>query len=458
MAYKAPGVTLTEIRGGAQADISPIHRNTVLVGRISETVLIENEAVVRSSTGLFDNLEFGIDGITEVIVVESKVGLNDYVITTDYIQTSTGIEWTGTGNLPEDSDTYYVTYRKNRTASEYLFFESRSVDELYLKAGYPESHKENVSIYGQIAYDTFGISNIFIQPVQPPYAVGQYNTAIDNLKNRDLQTVIALTADPDVRKKLSLHVKERSLAESKRERICWTGVPELTDLESMFTIAAVASNETTVMVSPTRATLSFFDITANEQKIQKIDGAGVAALAGLYRDSFDDPSFRLLRQILPGFALYEEDYETYFDDDAVDAFGQAGIMQIVPFRNDFTNPIIVDELTTDDTNFKTSSIAIITAKHYNTKTIREELDDNFIGRKIRNTSAYGTAVKNFLISLFSLLVKAGSMSSFNPDDIQVSVGQSFDKSEINPSKVFISYKYFGIFIHKQVEGTYSILP
>lgn len=458
MAYDLPGVTLTEQRGAPTPLIPESQRNHVIVGKIAPYIRVSNESVTRSSTGYADSLGYTSTGIYSVIEVSSVIGLGDYIEGRDFNLVDDEIVWTSTGLIPSDGATYYVTYNKDRLDSEYGFFRARNIEELYAQAGYPLDDIQNVAIYGQIAFNIYAIPVLYVQPVKPPYTNTNFLSAIQLLKNRDVQSVSVLNTDSTVRATAAKHVKERSLAVSKRERMLWTGAPTGTDAEDMATLASAIDTEEVVFVSPTRANVTWFDITNNVEVTSTVDGAGLGCLVGLYRDSFSDPSYSLLRKRIPGFELFENDYEEYFTEDNLKILGAAGCLQIMPYKDQFDIPMAVDEITTEPTNFKTSSIAVVTAKHYNTKAIREAVDDAFTGKKIYNPVAYAQGVRNFVVGLMAKLVNKGSIAYFEEGDVQAKVGESFDGKVTNPSKVWLSYFYYAVYIHKYTEGQYTLLP
>lgn len=83
MAYKLPGVELTDVTNIQTASSSNTQRIPCFIGTASTVKTAYNEAVARANTGYVDNLLNYSTGITSILKAGTQIGLNDIVEGTD---------------------------------------------------------------------------------------------------------------------------------------------------------------------------------------------------------------------------------------------------------------------------------------------------------------------------------------------------------------------------------------
>jgi len=454
MPYTRPGVTLSETATPSTVSLSDTQRVPMYIGRGSETIFVANEAVVRTSTGYVDELAYTSAGVTSLVRVGSQQSLDDYTVTTDYSLSSDNVLWKSTRSIPAAGATYYVTYRYTRPSSDYTTVKWFT-DILDVVDDIGDLDADNdVCRIAYIGLKILKLPLVGIVQVPPPYATVDYQDAIDvTAEIARLLSLYVLSTASAVQTYLKNHVRERSLPTNKRERMAYVGAATGTAATGSGSIAALAESldrEEVVVVSPARAKYTYRNTATNAIVEQSEDGAFLAAVVGSYKDSITDPSAPILRHDLSGLniELYEADRDSYFGETIMDSMGGSGVL--VVHLDDGGRILVRDDLTSDNSDVRKSSLNVVIAKHYITRLVRNDLDDTFIGSKILNRVQYALSIKNRMVKLFSLLKAQGIIENFDPSDFTSVVDPD------NPTNVLVRYAYLPVYTNKIISGSYYL--
>ena len=307
LGYTLPGTTIEEIQNPASVNPTTTQRTPCFIGVASSYVKVTFEAVVRSSTGLVDDLEYTSEGIYEVIECGSQRGLSDYVEGTDFNVTNDQIVWTSSGIVTVGA-TYFVTYRYNRPSSDYIYKEFTSYEDVTTDLG-DDIPDHPLVMISKLALRYYSLPKIAIVQVPSTETSTDYANAIDATKYRDVQTVCALTTNTTVQAYLINHVLERSLKDNGRYRVTYMGMPVGTPIGSDSDPTSIKGKAVSILqervslVNATRALYYYNDLTTGEEASTVVDGAFIAATVAAFRDSFIGPTTTLLNKILSGIEL-----------------------------------------------------------------------------------------------------------------------------------------------------------
>lgn len=463
--YTLPGTILTEITQPKSVNISSTQRVPCFIGIASDTVLVENEEVIRSSTGgdlTADSLDYTSSGISEILYVGKQRGLKDILTPTHYSLSSTGtLVFTSAGLIyVAYLSTYYVTYKYDRpydadhltdtTLNDYRYKEFTNFEDVVADLGDDIPDNPLVMIC-KLALRTFNVPKVATVQV-PTGTVTDYTNALSMILYRDVQTVCCLSTNASVRALLNSHVTERSLPDNARYRMGWTGAAVGTeigsdsDVNSISGIAVGLLNELMVVVNATRAKYYYNDPDTREELYTVVDGSFIAATIAAYRDSFSDPATTLLNKTIPGLELYEEDYDDYYSEYMLT---QAGANSVFLVQNSTGGTMqVIDDLTTDNSTVERNNINIITAKHYIAKDVIRQMNRTFRGRLILDRNTYGNTVKGYLGIMFSIYKSAGIIEDVGTITVTLPTTR---RDTVN-----IHYGYYAVYTHKYTDGTYSL--
>jgi len=454
--YVPPGVILSETKKETTVTLLGTQRLPILIGKGAEYKTVYDEEVIRSSTGYADSLANSSYGIVEVIRVGSQKYLDDYKEGIDYNLVDDQIVWTSTGSHPVAGATYYVSYKYNRSSDDYDVLKIFSdIGDVTDDIG-PQTSDYPLVCAAYVALKILRLPAVGIVQVKPPYSAIDFQDAIDKTREVDnLVSLYPLTTDYQVQTYVRNHVIERSLPQNKRERVVYLGAAIGTqpgDKDTAETIAGLAYSlrvENVIFVSPSRVKYTFRNTETGLVETATMDGSFMAACVGLYKDSIPDPAAPILRHDLSflNISLFDEDRDTFFSEYNMNKMAEAGVLVVHP-KN--AGVVIRDDITTDTSDIRANSLHVVTAKHYITRTVRERLDETFIGRKIVNREVYASQVRDFLIRVFARLEANAIIESFDIGDISASVDPE------QPDTVYIKYAYIPIFANKKIFGEYYL--
>jgi hypothetical protein len=403
--------------------------------------------------------------------VTATVGANTYIfgIADDVSVTDTTINLSGTESelnallvgtvltietiLPVAvGGTCYITYSYNRPVTDYIYKEFSNFDEVVADLG-SDSPSNPLVMIANLALTYYGVPTIAVVQVAPTNQNSDYINALELTRNRDIQTLGILNNSATVRNAAIAHVNDRNLPANKRERMYYAGASALyplgdnTTANSVCGIAYSIRNEAVIFPNVTRAKYYYKDTATGLDTQTTVDGAFIGAAIAAYRDSFPYPAQTILGHTIPGLELYSEDFDDYFNDDALITAGDASCLLV---RIGSSNTmVIVDDLTTDNRSIERNNINIITAKHYVTKDVRIQLDRTFIGNLITNREIYQTNVSTYLTRLLN------TYKNMKIIEAVVSVAVTLPTDRRDTVEIF--YSFNSVYTHKYFEGTYTIV-
>jgi len=445
---RLPGTRIEELPSTISPNPSSTQRIPCFIGEASPYIKVTYEEVIRSSTGLADDLEYSDEGIHSVLYVESQRGLKDFVAGTDYNLTSDQIVWTSSGVITAGA-TYYVTYYYDRPLTDYVYKEFTEFKDVTDDLGDDDPDHPLVMI-SKLALRYYKVPTIAVVQVPTNATASDYSDALELTKYRDVQSIALLNSTSQVRELGVAHVLERSLPDNKRERIFYTGAPVGTVVgtsnnpASLRGMAEGIAQERVVFVNATRAKYYYTDSNKVQQSTV-VDGAFIAAAVAAFRDSFVHPTTTLLNRNLLGLELYAEDFEDYYSDQQLINCGASSLFLMAP-QGGFTK--ILDDMTTDNLSVEKNNINIITAKDYIVKDVRYQMDRVFRGSLIKNRPHYQNVVLTFLKALFrsylgsNIIEQIGTLSVTLPTDRRDTVN--------------IYFSYYCVYTHKFTDGTFTI--
>ena len=458
LGYRRPGTRIEEVTQPSSVNLTTSQRVPCFIGIASDYIKVEYEEVTRSSTGLTDSLDYSSEGIYEVVQVGSQRGLNDYIEGTHFNLTNDEIVWTSSGVVTAGA-TYFVTYRYNRPydasnltdtdLNDYRYKEFTSFDAVVADLGDNIPDHPLVMI-ANVALRFFNVPKIAVVQIKTD-SVSDYADALDLIKYRNVQTVVPLSTNSQVRAAVVTHVTERSLPDNMRYRMAWfgaaTGTPvgDESDPTSLRGIAASLQNELCMIVNATRATYYYNDPDTREELSTVVDGSFIAAVLAAYRDSFVYPSTTLLNKTVSGIELYDDDYDDYYSEYQLEQAGESSVFLVESVGGVMR---VVDDLTSDNSTIERNNINIITAKHYIATDVAAQMDGTFKGRLITDSASYTNTVHAYLSAIFAAYKRAKIIESIGTITVEI---DSNRRDTIN-----IFYSYVAVYTHKYTEGTYAL--
>jgi hypothetical protein len=402
--------------------------------------------------------------------VSAVVGANTYVfgIADDISITDTTINLSGTESqlnaitvgtvltistiLPVAvGGTYFVTYKYNRETADYVYKEFSKFDDVLNDLG-DDTPDNPLVMIANLAFTYYGVPVIGVVQVPPSNQNSDYVDALELVRNRDVQTLGILNTSATVRNATIAHVNDRNLTENKRERMYYAGASALYPLgdntvaDSVCGISYSIKNDSIVFPNITRAKYYYKDPVTQLDTQTTVDGAFVAAAIAAYRDSFPYSAQTILGHVIPGLELFSEDFDDYFNDDALKTAGNAScFLARIGSSNSL---VVVDDLTTDNRSIERNNINIITAKHYIQKDVRLQLDRTFVGNLITDRNIYKTDVETYLIRLLNTYKNMKIIENV----VSVVVTLPPDRRDT----IIVFFAYNAIYTGKYFEVTYTI--
>jgi hypothetical protein len=448
LGYKLPGTTIEEVTVPSSVNISSSQRTPCFLGVASSYVRVNYEEVIRSSSGLADSLAYTSSGIYSIIQVGSQKGLNDYIEDTDFSLSGDQIVWSSAG-IVDVGATYFVSYYYDRPASDYKYKEFTRYSDVLADLGDDIPDNPLVMI-SKVALKYFNVPKIAVVQVATNTYNG-YADALDLIKYRDVQTVVPLTTNSQVRALVASHVTERSLPDNKRFRMAWFGAPSGTavgaedDPTSLRGMAVTLANELCVLVNATRAKYYYNDPDTKEELYTVVEGDFIAAVLAAYRVFFVYPATTLLNRTVAGIELYDEDYDDYYSEYQLTLCGGSSVFLVESVAGTMK---VIDDLTTDNSTIERNNINIITAKHYIAKDVITQMDRTFRGRLILDSGTYTNTVSAYLAMMFAAYKKASVIEKVGT----ITVARSTTRRDT----IEIFYSYYAVYTHKYTEGTYAL--
>lgn len=462
LGYRLPGTRIEEVTQPSSIATTSAQRVPCFIGVASDYIKVEYEAVVRTSTGgtpLADSLDYTSIGIHEIIQVGSQKGLNDFVEHTDFELTANQIVWTSSGIITNGA-TYYVTYLYDRpyddehmtdtTLNDYRYKEFTRFEDVQADLG-DDLPENTLVMIAKVALRYFGLPKIAVVQV-PSMGSTNVGAALELIKYRDVQTVVAMSTAAAVRSLVVTHVTERSLPDNGRYRMAWFGAESGTpvgdndDADSIRGLAHNLANELCVFVNATRGLYYYNDPDTKEELSTVVQGDFIAAVLAAYRDSFVYPSTTLINRTVAGIELYDEDYDDYYSEYQLTLCGGSSVFIVESIGGVMR---VVDDLTTDNSTVEKNNINIITAKHYIAKDVAAQMTRTFVGRLILDSASYANTVKSYLAAIFAAYKQANIIEKVTTLTASIHATQR--------DTVLIHYGYTAIYTNKKIDGTFALV-
>jgi len=212
---------------------------------------------------------------------------------------SSGVKIEGSKE-PDEGDTYYVTYTRNKVTADYVPMYYFNTEDIFEEHGEPNT-TNTVSLGAEIAFKQ-NASVVLIVPIRPDITPESqaFAYAIDQIKSKACNYVVALTENATVRSYLKAHVVAMSNYLERKWRMAIFGLdsdPSNTTLASITSVATGLGSTRCILVYPTQV----------EYPIQNVGDTTIAgyylaaAVAGMAANSNYDVSEPLLRKEPTGF-------------------------------------------------------------------------------------------------------------------------------------------------------------
>ena len=455
MTYRIPGTRVEEVTLPQSVNISSTQRVPCFIGIASNYVRVNYEAVTQAVTGIND-LAYTSTGIYSIINMGTQKGLKNLIAPTHYALVADQLVFTSAGMvLAGAGSTFYVSYYYDRpydganltdtTLNDYRYKEFTNFEDVIADLGYAVEANP-LCMMANLALTYYNVPKIAVVQV-PTTSVADYAAALNLIKYRDVQTVCCLTTDTAVRTALINHVEERSLPDSGRYRMAWTGMPSGTSVTDVAALAVSIQNERCVVVNATRAKFYYTDPDTKEAKTAIVDGAFIASAIAAYRDAFPSPSANLMGKVVSGLELYSEDYDDYYSEYQLEVAGASSVFTV---QNASGGTIkVIDDLTTDNSTVERNNINIITAKDFIAKDVAVQMDRTFIGQLIQDQGSYTSAIQGYLGKMFVEYKSAGIIASIGTLSAKMNASRS--------DTVDIFYSYTSVYSNKQISATYALV-
>jgi hypothetical protein len=367
--------------------------------------------------------------------------------------------WTSAGIVTAGA-TYYVTYEYDRpydadhltdtTLNDYRYKEFTQYEDVVADLG-DDLPANTLVMIAKVALRYFAIPKIAVVQV-PSMGSTTVGAALDLIKYRDVQTVVAMSTASAIRTLVVSHVTERSLPDNGRYRMAWFGAESGTpvgdndDATSLRGLAYNLANELCVFVNATRGLYYYNDPDTKEELSTVVQGEFIAATLAAFRDSFVYPSTTLINRTVAGVELYDEDYDDYYSEYQLTLCGGSSLFLVESIGGVMR---VVDDLTTDNSTVERNNINIITAKHYIAKDVAAQLTRTFVGRLILDSGSYTNTVQAYLTAIFAAYKQASIIERLSSITVTVHATQR--------DTIVIHYAYTAIYTNKKIDGTYALV-
>jgi len=389
------------------------------------------------------------------IVVNADVTLNHVVMSSLYIGNGSANADLGlVGGLtvegskePEAAITYTVRYERDKASAEYIPLYFYDIASLRAEYGYPNPEDVDASSIATAAEIVFeqGASVVLgmqLNPADTPDLNGYLN-AIEKLKAANLNYLVALTTDSNVRTAVKTHILQMSTLTEGKPRVAFNGLAGSPTVDAIKTIAASLNSERMTLVYPTSIKRNITGINNDGDTVTdeiSLDGSYLcAALAGIRARTVNSVSEPLLRKEVTGF--------TEIPDNLLrsqkNLLAQGGVTLIETIGG---LPRVRDWVTTKPATIQTATGEVTDIVDFTWIGTKQLLDAIFIGSKFLNEtpSMVKTVTSTILSSLVSLEIITGY------DQVQAV------RNGIDPRQIDVSFRIAPVYPLKYITVTFSI--
>ena len=466
--YTAPGVKFIEQIGADLSSTSTGFNTTAIIGvgqtwyQVNDMELVKqsaDESGESGESGLDTNsilLPSGVPAKAGDILSVDGVGLiagyYNYQLGTDYTLDTdlTTITWLE-GKGPANGTTFYVKYKRNKVAEDYVAMRLYDKDAIRLAFG-PELNNgviNTLTLGADLVLEGSGQSAggvVCVQVKGDTNNIQNWKEAIDKLDNWDVQTIIVLKQDSqELRNYLIQKVNELSTSLYGKERT--TFITPLSEEVTADTLAAqraaIMNDRVTYCGNKKGITITLSDDTTYEETNVKVDAifacANLSGIEGNPEYTFSEP---MLRKNLTSRITLSEDQKT----DPLERINLcSNYLTMLDFNDNSGLVYVFDIFTTDSTNVVTETRSVRRVTDLLRKNIRVQLDTRYIGQKATDTTADSAVATTS--SILSNFVSMGEISSYR------NVTGAYNAT--NPKQLDIAFEYRPIFEIKWIKVTMS---
>lgn len=373
---KIPGVFVTEVTNPDLTVPQTQIRSVGIVGLATDYVV---KRITVSHTALTYS-----ETITEVesADIQSVVGLylGDIVVPTSYYTVSGNVvTWDSSAYDYIDKQSQYTAVLRVTKGSTYYepivwYAYNQTFNDTY---GYPvmDNAINQIPAAASLAFDSGAVRVVTVQASSG--SVTDIKTALDKLENEDVQIVVmpGITS-ASLQTYLRDHVDNMSSPDGQKERIGFIAPTSLTDSVSTITAQSESfANQRIVNIAPGGIDVTLTNGSTDATLTVSSIYAG-ASLAGRLANPNIRTAKPLTREIVSNVSNPNYDYIKYEREIL------AGAGTLVLHNDRALNVRVNQGLTTDTSNYNNNEISVVLIKDSVRTTLRETLDDEFIGEEL----------------------------------------------------------------------------
>lgn len=438
--YVPPGVYVRFLEKGYIPILPGMVRIPAIIGEGKVTKQVDSEPVIRGA-GSSDTLEHsGVISIEKIgdVPLSSDYTTDDYSFTEEGVVTWKSYPYFGIGVAPDEGQTYYVTYTYVKTEEDYkpkLFFSLEDVENEYGVA----SSTNTITLAAQIMFEN-GATAVMCSQIDSE----DFDTALNNLQNKDCDIIVPLTTNIPNLVKVKNHVVSQSTELNKHERIAFVGAPIGSDIEYFFNseetgLAQMMHHMRVVVFAPDGVKKSIKDVEGTIEE-KSLSGAYLAAAgAGILANPSYVCSEPLTRKPLNGF----NELLTEYNESEKNAMGARGITVV---HTSLGGIVVRDGITTDLSSINYQEISVVSLIDYTKESMRSALD-RLIGTII--TSSTPINVASTVVATLGKLVDAHIIAEYRSVKAKVDaidlrkINVGFDIYPVYPLKwIRVSFSWY----------------
>lgn len=448
---RMPGVRVKEILNADLGISSPQFRIAGLVSTSYTSLLKRDIAVIRGAEDTdtipgFESAE--VTSVECISTYQEAYGTRRpaLVKTTDYTVEGNVITFTEAGKLKVlEGDKYYVTATIDKV-SEGWFEPKEMTDFSQVLREYGPEYSTEKGINPMVALSRilFNAGARRVVCVQSKSASKtDYESALDKLKEVELQYVLCNSTTQDVQNALLNHVVDMSTVENSMNRVGFTA-PKTEDAEinEILLDATSFKTQNIVLVAPGKVLINVEDEQGSAYATWVSGIYGAAAIVGMLCNPNRRLATPLTRKNLTQYGII--DTGKHYKKQEIEKMAAAGVTVLIQRKS--TNNIVVNQgLTTDNSNYGNYYLNVVCCKYEVARLLKEDLDDTFIGTEILTDTV--TLVQSFIRS---------TLDGFRGIYINTFKDLSVARDADIPTKLNVSFKIAPIFGLDYIDISFSV--
>jgi hypothetical protein len=439
------GVVVTEVPNPA-LNVPPGQINiAAIVGGGSPTIVVSNIQVVKGLTNGTDPIPGTISGdVQSIIGVGVAPGYFNFIPGTDFVQNDNAIQWLPGGSQPPVGSFYWTNINKIKDSSFYQPLTFFDIDDVRATYG-PELQNgimNDITMAAALIF-TAGGDGTIVKAVQiVDGSTTSYFSALDKLQTEELDTLVVTgITNSSVLAYTIQHVQLMSSDSIGMERHAYAAPFNLNDVPA--TIGALASqinSDRVWMTTPPSMGITVRDVGTQldvRLVLSSIYGGG-SSMAGI--EAANDAATPLLRKRLPGSV--DTNGFKYINSEVI-FFISKGVNII---DSDASGAFVREASTTNVFSIETVEPSIRRIKDVLRKTVRNTLNQRYIGNKLLPGS-----LSNIQASVQAILT-----NFINGTLITAFRNISAKLDSVDPRKVDVSFEIAPVFPLRFIQVTFSI--